>query len=177
MGRGNVCVTGECEGLYYIDRGDLDVWYRETEDGCEERMQRELSYEDMTSGDWKFDQIRSQEEWDEAIENLIWKLHLRHPSFRECNRWLNNERRAIMENKLFYIAVEDNQWSMAVMLIQKTTYYDSVVGLQKRHYENYLATIAGILLEQFETVGTYAGPWTHGTISKAEVLGAANRSA
>lgn len=177
MGRGNVCVTGKYEGLYYIDRDDLDVWYRETEDGCEERMQRELSYEDTTSGDWKFDQTRSQEEWDEAIENLIWKLHTKHPSFTECNRWLNNERKAVMQNKLFYVAVQDNEWSMAVMLIQKDSCYVSLNGMQKKHYQNYLNSIRDILFEQFETLGVYAGAWTSGRISRSDFQKGVNQIA
>lgn len=168
MGRGNVCVTGKYEGLYYIDRDDLNVWYRETEDGCEELMQRELSCEDMTSGDWKFDQTGSQEEWDEAIESLIWKLHTKHPSFTECNRWLTNERKAVMQNKLFYVAVQDNEWSMAVMLIQKDSCYVSLNGMQKKHYQNYLNSIRDILFEQFETLGVYAGAWTSGRISRSD---------
>lgn len=28
MGRGNVCVTGSCEGLYYIDNDDFHVYRR-----------------------------------------------------------------------------------------------------------------------------------------------------
>ena len=28
MGRGNVCVTGPYEGLYYIDYDDVDVYRR-----------------------------------------------------------------------------------------------------------------------------------------------------
>lgn len=178
MGRGNVCVTGEYEGLFYIDRDDLDVWFKENEDGiCEEKMQRELSYEEMTGGDWKFDQIRSQEEWDEALESLMWKIHQKYPSFRECSRWLTNDRKAVMENKLFYIAVEDNQWSMAVMLIQKTTYYGSVVAMQKRHYQYYLNSIRDILFEQFETLGVYAGAWTSGRISRSDFQKGVDQSA
>lgn len=168
MGRGNVCVTGEYEGLFYIDRDDLDVWFRETEDGFEEKMQRDLSYEEITGGEWKFDQIRSQEEWDEALENLIWEMHRKYPSFRECEKWLSNSRKAVMQNKLFYIAVEDNEWSMAVMLIQKTNYYSSVVAMQKRHYQFYLNSIRDFLFEQFETLGVYAGAWTSGRIHRKD---------
>lgn len=31
MGRGNVCVFGGYEGLYYIDNDDLHEYYREDE--------------------------------------------------------------------------------------------------------------------------------------------------
>lgn len=47
MGRGNVCVTGKCEGLYYIDRGYTDV-YRRSDDEFETRLREELSYDELT---------------------------------------------------------------------------------------------------------------------------------
>ena len=71
-----------------------------------------------------------------------------------------------MQNKLFYIAVEDNEWSLAVMLVQKTNYYSSVAAMQKRHYQFYLNSIRDFLFEQFETLYTYAGPWTSGKIQR-----------
>ena len=53
-----------------------------------------------------------------------------------------NERRVILENELFYICVEDNEWSLAVELVQKDGYSDCqsawLAGLQKRRYREYL---------------------------------------
>lgn len=169
MGRGNVCVTGEREGLFYIDFADLNVWYREIEGGCEEKIQRDLTFEEMTGGEWSCNYRRTEEERLDALEGLMWKMHRKYPSFRECNRWLTNSRKAIMENKLFYIAIEDNEWSLAVMLIQKTNYYSSVAAMQKRHYQFYLNSIRDFLFEQFETLGIYAGPWTSGRIRRGEI--------
>ena len=67
------------------------------------------------------------------------------PSFQPAansNVWLGNERRVILENELFYICVEDNEWSLAVELIQKDGYSDCqsawLAGLQKRRYREYL---------------------------------------
>lgn len=168
MGRGNVCVTGECEGLFYIDRGDLDVWSKADGSG-EEKLARELGYDGLTSGEWCFDQFRSDEVWDDAVESLIWKMHRKYPSFRECGKWLSNSRKAVMQNKLFYIAVEDNEWSMAVMLVQKDSCYVSLSAMQKRHYQFYLDSIRDFLFEQFDTLYIYAGPWTCGKIQKGEV--------
>lgn len=47
--------------------------------------------------------------------------------------------RAILESRLFYIAVEDNEWSMAIELLQKKDPCDNhLLGLQKRYYQRYL---------------------------------------
>ena len=100
----------------------------------------------------------------------------RYPSFEEPNQtWLPNHRngKVILENKLFYIIVEDNEWAEAVELIQKESEYGDVdlSGLQKQHYRHYLDAIQDILLEQFGEVGIYTGPWTSGKITKGESNG------
>lgn len=100
----------------------------------------------------------------------------RYQSFEEPNQtWLPNHRngKVILENKLFYIIVEDNEWAEAVELIQKESEYGDVdlSGLQKQHYRHYLDAIQDILLEQFGEVGIYTGPWTSGKITKGESNG------
>ena len=43
----------------------------------------------------------------------------------------------IMENSLFEIIIEDNEWSYAIKLIQKEDDWDNhLEGLQKKHYQN-----------------------------------------
>lgn len=50
MGRGNVCVQGAYEGLFYIDNDDLRVYRKDGPgiDECEDRLQRDLDYADIT---------------------------------------------------------------------------------------------------------------------------------
>ena len=79
------------------------------------------------------------------------------------------DRRVIMENSLFYIAVQDNQWSVAVELIQKEDPYDDhLSGLQARHYQRYLEGMKKCLLERLPSIGTYGGAWTSGRITREE---------
>lgn len=113
---------------------------------------------------------------DEYRTNLVNEMMRRYPSFEEPNQtWLPNHRngKVILENKLFYIIVEDNEWAEAVELIQKESEYGDVdlSGLQKQHYRHYLDAIQDILLEQFGEVGIYTGPWTSGKITKGESNG------
>ena len=100
------------------------------------------------------------------------------PSFRRSdpNCWLRNgpygiwNRRAILESSLFYIAIEDNEWSMAVELIQKEDPYDNHLnGLQKRHYQSYLDGIKKCLLNRLPSIGRYTGAWTSGVIKREDL--------
>ena len=53
MGRGNVCVHGKYEGLYFIDRDYIDVYAAlspDEEDCCLVKTLGDLSYEELQSG-------------------------------------------------------------------------------------------------------------------------------
>ena len=171
MGKGNCCVTGQFEGLYYIDNDDLLVYSREDEDGeYEACMQRDLAYDELTSGEWEYDECETyftQRDFEVWFAEMFKK---RYKSFRSTEKWISRERRAILQNDLFYIALEDNQWSLAVELIQKDRDWDSgwMRNLQSRHCESYLAEMKRLLLIRFPSIGLYAGAWTSGTLTREE---------
>jgi len=172
MGRGNVCVFGKYEGLYYIDKDYLHV-YRSTTapDDCPEtKTFKELGYEELIGGDWEFDEFVSGIVWAETKEHLQSRITERFKSFEVCDRWIGRgEEHAILENELFYIAVQDNEWSMAVKLIEKEDpWCYERDGLRKRHYQTYLDGIRDILFELFPTLGVYGGAWTSGTIRRED---------
>lgn len=152
MGRGNVCVFGKYEGLYYVD---WDNFSNEYEDG---------------DGNIVTDYDFQREEWECALAEFVSDFKKKYKSFSDCNKWISREEKAVLENSLFYIAVEDNEWSMAVKLIQKEQdYYSSgnIHNLQKGLYKKYLEGMKNCLFNQFDEIGTYGGAWTSGTIKKS----------
>lgn len=157
--------------MYYIDNDYLHEYWRvdEETDQVENRLLGELSYEELTNGEWKYDYFGSQQNWEDTKRKLICSLMAKFPSFEETDEWLDDDRMALLENDLFYIATADNEWSQAVMLIQKEHWCFDYSGLQKRHYQRYLDGIRDSLFEQFETLGTYGGAWTSGRISRKEI--------
>lgn len=173
MGKGNVCVFKPYEGLYYIDNQNLSV-YREngdlTEDP-EDRLLRDLSYEDLSS--WHYDEIGSMYEEEDVLVCFTEGFLRKFPSFSKVtpkDQWISRSQRAILENKLFSIAVEDNEWSLAVELLQKEDPYgDSLAGLQKKHYQAYLKGIRDSLLDRLPSIGAYAGAWTHKVITQEDI--------
>ena len=177
MGRGNVCVWGKCEGLYYIDNDDIMVYSRSDGDpdgvGC--KLIRDLTYEEMNSDEWEFDEVLTDIEYDTLIANFKEDFMTRFKSFTRCDKWLydygRRDRKAILENELFYICTEDNQWSVAVELIQKEEPYGEpwMENLQRRHYERYLDGIKRTLLTYLPSIGTYSGAWTAGTLRREDV--------
>lgn len=176
MGRGNVCVTGKYEGLYYIDRDYTDMYRREDEysdDDFETKLLGELDYGELTGGEWLYDDWGSAEEFDDVLQCFIEGFTKRFPSFKRVTKekWLDRSIRVILENELFYIGVEDNEWSEAVKLLQKEPPYGdgALEGLQKRHYEQYLEGMKQVLLERLPSIGTYSGAWTSGRLTREEL--------
>lgn len=157
MGRGNVCVFGDYEGLYYADRGYLDFYVPidgETDDG---KFHNDIEYNE-------FDEFLSRMYYEDFINDFIYLFKKKFKSFTETG----DDYGVILQNNLFTIEIEDNMWSYAVKLIQKECWYDNhLEGLQKKHYENYLDGIKDVLLELFPSIGCYGGAWTHGTIKRA----------
>lgn len=175
MGRGNVCVTGDYEGLYYIDRDHTDVYRRSdpmSDDDPETRLMGDLDHAEITGPDWVWDEWGSAEELDDVLECFKDSFTRMFPSFERVSpqKWIDRSTMAILENKLFYIGIEDNEWSEAVKLLQKEDpYSDSLSGLQKQHYQRYLDGMKKALLERLPSIGCYTGAWTSGTIKREDI--------
>ena len=136
MGRGNSCTTGKYEGLYYLD---YDFW--RDSDGAENEF--------------------FQWDYEEDMAAMLHAIQQRFPSFAPCDTWIGRDAHAVLENGLFYVALEDNVWSVAVKLLQKEDWYGNLEGLQAGLYQRYLIGIKALLLGMFGKIGAYGGPWTH----------------
>lgn len=166
MGRGNTCVFGKYEGLYYIDKDFTEVYRKENEfDDDTYACMGELDYNDITSGEWHY----SYSLIEEYIDEFLRKFVKHYKAFtRPCKTKYYNDGEVILESRLFYIVLEDNMWSYAVKLIQKQPVYDEYTyeGLQRQHYKRYLDGIKNVLLDIFPEIGTYSGAWTSGVIKR-----------
>jgi hypothetical protein len=148
MGKGNTCVFGDYEGLYYIDWDNFSSEYEDEH------------------GNIVHDYDLQKEEWENSLHQFISDFTQRFKSFSKCNEWISREDKAILENKLFYIAVTDNEWSIAIKLIQKE--HGNIENLQAKHYKTYLDGMKECLFNQFEELGIYTGPWTSGRIRRQQ---------
>ncbi len=180
MGCGNVCTLGQHEGLFFIDNDDFHVYRRDDpyDEEPETRLQRDLDYGELTGDDWYFDEIGTEEEQDDIESCFKQSFMSMFPSFRECqnDQWLKGNsghftRRAILENSLFYICIEDNQWSVAVELVQKEEPWDLpwMQALQSRFRDKYMDGMKKCLLDRLPSIGTYTGAWTSGILRREDL--------
>lgn len=163
MGRGNVCTFGKYEGLYYADRDYLDFYIPIDGEADDGKFLKEMSQGDFN--DYEYDEFLSRIYYEDFISDFIYLFGKKFKSFSETGK----DYGVIMENELFEIEVEDNEWSYAVKLIQKECWYDNhLEGLQKKHHESYLEGIKEVLLNIFPSIGCYSGAWTSGRITREE---------
>lgn len=163
MGAGNVCTFGECEGLYFVDNEFLDVYCKEAKDG-------NIEYCSLSETDDRCEYCETESFFNrmDFEHNFKEAMKKRFRSFKDADEWVSRTRRAILENELFYIVCEDNQWSLAVELIQKED-SEETVGLQMGLYKTYLSGIKEILLNMNGEVGIYTSAWTSGVIKEEEI--------
>lgn len=171
MGRANCCTTGQYEGLFYIDNEDLHLYTPRGEVAWEElepRLLRDISYEEMN--DWDYSPIDTEQWFHDVMEEFKNEFVHRFPSFKPCDTWATRDSHAILENGLFYIAFEDNEWSTAVELLQKEDLYGNLRPLRKKLYQTYLNGIRDALFKQFDNIYIRTGPWTSGKLSREEAV-------
>lgn len=172
MGRGNVCVHGPCEGLFYIDTDDFQVYVSDGPEP-ETKLLGELDYFALTGDGWKYSADLSEQELGDILDRFMERFIQMFPSFSRTgpDTWMDRTRRVILENTLFCVAVEDNEWSVAVELLQKE-FEDGMdlTGFQKRYYKSYLSGMQKCLLEILPGIGIYTGPWTSGRIRREDAV-------
>lgn len=149
MGYGNVRVTGDYEGLYYIDYD----YFRNNKENCPDELCENFEL---------FKQTFINDFQDKFKSFLVCNQPVSSTSFYSCKN-------AIMENELFYIVIEDNEWSIAVELIQKECDDFNIKNLQKGLYKKYLEGIKNCLFNQFDELGIYCRSWTSGRINKYNI--------
>lgn len=138
----------------------------------------ELDYAELTSGEWAYDEEGTMNEEDDVLECFVVDFCQMFPSFDRPSEevWLTEpgfggrSRLVLLESKLFRIVLEDNEWSLAVELIQKEEPWGDVwmENLQKRLYQKYLDGMKKALLKRLPAIGTYSGAWTSGRIKREE---------
>lgn len=166
MGRGNCRPNGKYEGVYYIDNDNLWM-YRQKTGGefAEMRTLAEIPYEEIHL--WEFDDIQTEDVIAYTLDELSDTIMRKFKSFSKRDKWISRNQHAILENGLFYIAIEDNEWSIAVELLQKSGEFgENLTPFQKRYHRQYLDGIKEALFEQFDSLGIYSSAWTSGTIRR-----------
>ena len=139
MGRGNFCASGDLAMQWYID------------------------YDQFTSEDGEYDELFQHEMVNYEMVNQIMN---RYPSFWKTNAWIRRDAHALLENKMFYIGIADNENTLAVFISSKDEFGTGRMAI--RHFEGYKKGIQKILLELFGEIYVRTSAWTSARITEEE---------
>lgn len=115
--------------------------------------------------DYKFDAETSQKKYDEYIDTFCRLMRRRLPSLKPVQNTERSRRKILLQNSMFSIAVEDNNWSFAVELLSRPECpYKS---LQKHHFASFVKGMQDCLFILFNEIYVRTGSWTADPITKA----------
>lgn len=168
MGRGNVNVSKN-DGLYYVSYDDIYV-YSNNADPDDVIFQRDI-FKFNNAGVYEFDETLSQDNYNEMLDTIRTKFAAKFKSFIPIDYTTSStpkytSKHVILKNKMFCIAVEDNEWSVAIELIANDGF--EAPGLRQQHFNTYYKGLREILLEMFDEIYIRTGSWTSGKITKDE---------
>lgn len=160
MGAGNVNVSLN-DGLFYVHYDSVNVYKNKRDKSiiCQRK--------DITRGqekDFVFDMGLSQQNYDVWLEAFRQKLMKRYPSYRRVDRYTKRDQRIVLENDMFFVAIEDNEWGFAVELIARTKY--PYPQFQKHLFPHFFKGMKETLLSLTETIYIRSGSWTTQAVTK-----------
>ena len=107
MGKGNVCVFGKFEGLYYVDRDYIDFYVPIDGEADDGKFLGELSMSEFP--DYEYDEFLSGIYYDDFIQNFTSMMEKKFNSTKKVARntkskyqFLRNKRTGI--SRFFFIA-------------------------------------------------------------------------
>lgn len=160
MGAGNVNVSLN-DGLFYVHYDSVNVYKNKRNKSiiCQRK--------DIPRGqekDFVFDMGLSQQNYDVWLEAFRQKLMKRYPSYRRVDRYTKRDQRIVLENNMFFVAIEDNEWGFAVELISRTKY--PYPQFQKHLFPHFFKGLKETLLNLTETIYIRSGSWTTQAVTK-----------
>lgn len=90
-------------------------------------------------------EMEEEYEWDDFIDYIKESMHDIVPSFEECDRWIDREDHAIMENNLCYAGVSEYCGIIAIWTLHKNEHY----GCDEEYVEQFAPAFTKRIREKF----------------------------
>lgn len=154
MSKGNINVSLN-DGLYYISYNSVNV-YKSKQNPQDLKTIDQIAPQDRAQFD--LDLPLSQANYDAWLESFRKAMRKRYPSYRIIDKYLKRDQRIVLENNMFQVIIEDNEWSFAVELISipKCPYQ----AFQKHLFPQFFKGMREILFTITETIYIRNGSWS-----------------
>lgn len=153
--KGNINVPNGGE-LFYVHYDSMNLYIdkNKPEDGY--KMKKEIPSYGFSRYTW--DKKASQQKYDTWLNVFKSRMCKKFKSLKPVDQYAHRSQRIILQNKLFIIAIEDNEWSFAVELMENED--SKCVGLQRRHFGSFYKGLKSILMDTVDQIYIRTGSWT-----------------
>lgn len=160
------------EGLFFVNLNDILVYHKKRHPDifCVKK--------DIPQGEednYIIDKEKSQYRYDRFKEKFCEEMQTRCKSLQpgvSGKKFINTtKQKLILENKLFRIVFENNQWSIAVKLLRKD---DANQGIAQQTFETFLQHTKDALLMQMPEIYVRNGSWGTTRVTAATPLSVGN---
>ena len=154
MSQGNVNVSLN-DGLYYIHYNSVNV-YKSKQNPKDLRTIDQIPSHQRNQ--FNLDLPLSQANYDAWLEQFRKAMCKRYKSYRIVDKYLKRTQRIVLENNMFQVIIEDNEWSFAVELISipQCPYK----AFQKHLFSQFFKGMREILFTITETIYIRNGSWS-----------------
>ena len=143
------------DGLYYVHYDSINL-YKNKHDPNDVRPAKLIPAN--LRQDYELDLPLSQANYDTWLTNFRAAMRKRYKSYRQIDKYQKAGKRIILQNDMFHVIIEDNEWSFAVELISRPRY--PYPQLQKHLFTHFFKGMREILLTMTDTLYIRSGSWT-----------------
>lgn len=163
MGYANVAADYK-DDLLYVPYDYLSIYTKNNQKII--KHGNEIASEEIE--DYEYNKKLSQLEFDEFKERFCTDMQKKFKSLQPVDRWKGRYQHIILENSLFEIALQDNQWSIAVELLNRDDYPYSK-NFQTSKFPAFFKGMRDILFTYFDKLYIRTGAYTSKAITKESI--------
>ena len=172
MKQGN-CNVQPNETLFYVAWDDIALYENKT-NKTDIRLRQEIPQGEEDN--YAYSQISSQDNFENFKTWFLARMQKQFKSMHPCDYWLGRSKHVILENKLFMIALEDNDWSLAIELLRIGRKQPNLKGLQNQMFQNFVNGLRNNLLTYFPVIYIRTGNYLAQPVTKNSIQSTTQRS-
>lgn len=149
--------------LYYVDYAHIDVYVNKNDKKDIKIGKDEIALNNPDI--YQFDETLTQAQFDKFKQEFINAMQQQHKSLKTTDKTVKGVHH-LLENDMFIVAMEDNNWSVGVELLNKPKYENE--NLREHVLPNFATNMRNILLDLIGEIHIRTGSWTTEIITKKQ---------
>lgn len=159
----NVSVNPDKEALFYVDYSCMDVYVNVNNSNDVKTNNDPVIAQNPDT--YQFDETLTQARFDSFKKQFIKKMQDKFTSLKSYDATVKGKHQLLINDE-FIIAFEDNDWSVAVELLENPKSKNP--DLRTNLFPNFKKGMRDILLDLVDEIHVRTGSWSTQTMTKAD---------